>query len=79
MKVTTHNRMCVASGNCGFVAPAVFENPENRDGFVKLADANPPESQWAAAREAEYLCPSGTIQIEDHSIPPSSPDRLPDK
>lgn len=72
MKVKVHQRMCVASGNCGYVAPRVFENPESRGGFVKLVDANPPESEWSAVREAEYLCPSGTIQIGDHPIPPSS-------
>lgn len=76
MKVTVHQSMCVASGNCGYVASRVFENPENRDGFVKLLDANPPESEWSAFREAEYLCPSGTIQIEDNPIPPPSADRL---
>ena len=70
MKVTVHNRLCVASGNCGFVAPKVFANPHNRDGFVKLLDANPPESEWPAVREAEYLCPSGAIQIDRNSAPP---------
>jgi len=75
MKVKVHQRMCVASGNCGYVAPRVFENPESRGGFVKLVDANPPESEWSAVREAGYLCPSGTIQIGDHPIPPSSWER----
>ena len=79
MKITVHQRMCVASGNCGFVAPSVFENPENRDGFVKLLNANPAESEWSAVREAEYLCPSGTIQIGDNPVPPPPADRLPDE
>lgn len=57
MKIVTHQRLCVASGNCGFVAPKVFANPPKRDGFVKLLDANPPASEWAAVRQAEYLCP----------------------
>lgn len=70
MKVTAHAEMCVASGNCGFVAPKVFRNPEEDDGFVELLDANPPEAEWSAVREAEYLCPSGTVQIEDNPIPP---------
>lgn len=70
MKVSVHSSLCVASGNCGFVAPGVFQNREENGEFVELLDANPPESEWAAVREAEYLCPSGTIQIEDHPIPP---------
>lgn len=70
MKVTVHSAMCVASGNCGFVAPNVFRNREENGGFVELTEASPPESEREAAREAEYLCPSGTIQIEDHPIPP---------
>lgn len=70
MKVGVHGSLCVASGNCGFVAPRVFQNREENGKFVELLDPNPPESEWAAVREAEYLCPSGTIQIEDHPIPP---------
>ncbi|MFJ6416321.1 ferredoxin [Paeniglutamicibacter sp. NPDC091659] len=62
--------MCVASGNCGFVAPEVFRNRKETGGFVELIDRNPPQTQWDATREAEHLCPSGTIQIEDHPIPP---------
>ena len=70
MKVTVHGAMCVASGNCGFVAPAVFRNREENGEFVELLDKNPAETEWAAVREAEYLCPSGTIQIEHQPIPP---------
>lgn len=64
MNVIIHQKLCIASGNCGVVAPEVFANPESRDGFVKLLDAQPPESEWAAVRQAEYLCPSGTIEIQ---------------
>ena len=71
MKIVIHQRLCVASGNCGFVAPKVFANPQNRDGFVKLLDATPPESEWAAVRQAEYLCPSGAVQIDRTSAPPT--------
>lgn len=70
MKVTVHAAMCAASGNCGFVAPNVFRNREENSGFVELLDPNPPETEWDAAREAEYLCPTGTIQIDDQPIPP---------
>jgi Ferredoxin len=65
MKVTVNHETCVASGNCGRIAPNVFSNPPENDGFVELIDANPPESEWDAARQAEELCPSATIRIRD--------------
>lgn len=70
MKITVHGRMCVASGNCGFVAPRVFQNRDDNGGFVELLDAEPPPEEWAAVEEAEFLCPSGTVQIDRHPIPP---------
>lgn len=69
MKVKVHAAMCVASGNCGFVAPKVFRNRVENGGFVELVDPDPPETEWEAVREAEYLCPSGTIQTEGQPIP----------
>lgn len=70
MKITLHSSMCVASGNCGFVAPEVFSNPDENEGFAKLNDPSPPESQREAVRAAEYLCPSKAIQLDEHQIPP---------
>jgi ferredoxin len=72
MKVTVNPVTCIASGNCGRIAPNVFRNPPEQDGFVELIDENPPESEWEAAREAEALCPSATIYVVDddtHSTP----------
>lgn len=65
MKVTVNNATCIASANCGRTAPNVFRNPPENGGFVELIDENPPESEWDATREAENLCPSATIRIED--------------
>ncbi|MBT2497588.1 ferredoxin [Agromyces sp. ISL-38] len=64
MKVTVNPVTCIASENCGRIAPKVFGNPPEQGGFVELLDANPPESEWAAVREAKELCPSATISIE---------------
>lgn len=69
MKVRIHSAMCVASGNCGLVAPGVFQNRTENGGFVELLQDQPHGADALAARRAEYLCPSGTIQIDDHSIP----------
>lgn len=77
MKVTVHGETCVASANCGFTAPNVFRNREENGGFVELLDPSPPDVEWAAVQEAEFLCPSGTIQVEGHQIPPRPPDGVP--
>lgn len=61
MRVTVNVDTCVAAGLCGEVAPNVFSNPPENDGFVELLDANPPESEWVVTREAEQLCPSASI------------------
>ncbi|WP_156759361.1 ferredoxin [Microbacterium karelineae] len=65
MKVTINPTTCVASENCSLIAPRVFANREEDDGFVSVIDAHPPRSEWAAAREARDLCPSATIWIEE--------------
>ncbi|GAA1952631.1 ferredoxin [Microbacterium deminutum] len=67
MKVTVNPTTCIASGNCGKIAPRVFANRDEDDGFVSVVDENPPESEWAVAREAESLCPSATIHLVEDS------------
>lgn len=67
MKVIVNPNTCVASGNCGLIAPRVFANRDEDDGFVSLLDAHPPQSEWDAVREAVALCPSATISIEEDS------------
>ncbi|GAB3610621.1 hypothetical protein GCM10027414_27470 [Humibacter ginsengiterrae] len=65
MKVTVNPTTCIASGFCSRTAPNVFANREEDDGFVSVIDEHPPRSEWAAAREAEALCPSATIRLEE--------------
>jgi ferredoxin len=65
MKVIVNPVTCIASGNCGLTAPNVFRNPPERGGFVEVIDENPPESEWEAVREAEQLCPSATIYVDE--------------
>lgn len=66
MKVTVNPTTCIASANCSRIAPKVFANLDENEGFVSVIDENPPESEWAAAREAEALCPSATIHLLEH-------------
>lgn len=65
MRVTVNPTTCIASGNCSRIAPRVFANRDEDDGFVSVIDDDPPRSEWAAAREAEALCPSATIYLYD--------------
>jgi ferredoxin len=65
MRVTINPTTCIASGNCSRTAPRVFANRDEDGGFVSVIDENPPEPERASAREAEALCPSATIQIEE--------------
>ena len=68
MKVTVNPTTCIASANCSRIAPRVFANRDEDEGFVSVIQENPPESEWAAVREAEELCPSATIHVlEDDS------------
>ena len=65
MRVTVNQTTCIASGNCSVIAPKVFANRDEDDGFVSVIDDHPPKSDWTAAREAEALCPSATIHLYD--------------
>ncbi len=69
MEVSANYDTCIASGNCGYIAPGVFQNLEEHGGFVSLKTRNPPESDWPAARRARRLCPSGTIFLTGDVAP----------
>jgi len=71
MKVEVNPTTCIASGNCSRTAPRVFANLEENDGFVSVLDEYPPESEWAAVREAEDLCPSATIHFDRYDTDPT--------
>ncbi|MFD5225444.1 ferredoxin [Microbacterium sp. NPDC058342] len=77
MNVTTNPTTCIASGNCSHTAPRVFANLDENGGFVSVLDEHPPESEWAAAREAARLCPSATIHIENDDVDEPAHDALP--
>lgn len=65
MKVTLNPTTCIASANCSHTASRVFSNLDENDGFARVIDEYPPESEWAAVREAENLSPYATIQIDE--------------
>lgn len=65
MKIITTQETCIAAQQCSRSAPTVFGASDD-GGFVELLNANPtdPDDQ-DGARQAEELCPSGTIHVED--------------
>lgn len=69
MRVSANYETCVASGNCGHIAPAVFHNLAEHEGFVSLATDRPPEAEWSAVRRAQQLCPSGSIFLDEGDRP----------
>lgn len=76
MKISLNYDTCVASGNCGYIAPKVFLNLEEHNGFVSLRTSAPPESEWIKVRKVARLCPSGTIFLTEEDTPgyTNSPD-----
>ncbi|WJY92963.1 Ferredoxin-1 [Corynebacterium faecale] len=65
MKITLNYDTCIASGNCGFIAPRVFQNLKEHEGFVSLICEHPPAEEWPTVHRAQHLCPSGTIFIKE--------------
>lgn len=63
MKVTVNRQQCCGSGNCVSTAPAVFDQDAS-DGRVLVLLDEPPEYLHGAVRDAEALCPTGTIRID---------------
>jgi ferredoxin len=64
MKVIIDALRCGCSGYCERIAPGVFALPEH--GPVQLLCEHPDPAQFAAAREARSVCPTGAIRIEEH-------------
>jgi ferredoxin len=64
MHVTIDETKCCAAGQCVLIAPKVFDQRED-DGVVILLDADPPEDQYAATRQAAAVCPAVAIAVQE--------------
>jgi ferredoxin len=64
MRITIDEEKCCGAGQCVLAAPEVFDQREE-DGIVILLDAEPPEEQHAAAREAVAVCPAAVIAVRE--------------
>jgi ferredoxin len=63
MRVIVDYDVCASTGSCMQVCPEVFE--VRGDGFLYVLDENPPEELHERVREAESLCPTGAISLEE--------------
>ncbi|MFF4541032.1 ferredoxin [Streptomyces aureus] len=62
MRIHVDRSRCVGAGQCALTAPALFDQGEE-DGLVEVLNAEPDDTQAAAAAMAARVCPSGTITV----------------
>jgi ferredoxin len=63
VKVTVDYDVCASTGSCMQVCPEVFE--VRSDGFLYVLQEEPPEELRDRVHQAEELCPTGAITVED--------------
>jgi ferredoxin len=61
MKVYVDHTKCSGIGLCEMTAPAIFEIGD--DGQAQVIDADPPDTERAAAEDAVSGCPTGALSI----------------
>lgn len=64
MKVRIDRELCLESGQCAYMQPTVFELDATGTPQVIIAELND-DAVRQAARDAEELCPSQAIIIDD--------------
>jgi ferredoxin len=64
MRVTVDQDRCCGAGQCALLAPEVFDQRED-DGVVDLLDERPPERLRPVVREAERVCPTAAIRVDE--------------
>ncbi|MBW8089350.1 ferredoxin [Streptomyces hygroscopicus subsp. hygroscopicus] len=62
MRVTVDQPRCVASGQCVFAAPDIFDQDD--EGTVVVLEAAPSPDRRADVEEAATLCPAAAILLE---------------
>ncbi|HEX4721200.1 MAG TPA: ferredoxin [Pseudonocardiaceae bacterium] len=62
MKINADTAVCVASGQCALLVPAVFDQRDD-DGIVVVRNEEPPPEQHDAVRQAVLICPSGALRL----------------
>lgn len=63
MRVVVDFDLCASTGSCTQICPEVFEI--RSDGYLYVLQENPDTSLREKLLEAEDLCPTGAITIEE--------------
>lgn len=63
MRVVVDFDLCASTGSCTQICPEVFEI--RSDGYLYVLQENPDSSLREKLLEAEDLCPTGAITIEE--------------
>ncbi|MET4921842.1 ferredoxin [Streptomyces sp. PSRA5] len=64
MKVAVDRAVCCGAGQCGAIAPGVFDEDDN-DGLVILLTESPAPEHHDNVREAVASCPAAAIEITE--------------
>lgn len=62
MKVRTNEDRCVGAGQCGLLAPEIFDQRDD-DGVVVLLAEEPAEEHRDSVQEAKFARPSQAIEV----------------
>ena len=62
VRIAADREVCIGSGNCVYLAPAVFDQ-DDEEGLVVLLTAEVGPRDAAAARDAVARCPSGALRV----------------
>ena len=63
MKIKVDYDMCASTGGCMQICPAVFEVGSH--GYLYVLQDEPPPELHDKVREADDLCPTAAIEIEE--------------
>ncbi|MER0484079.1 ferredoxin [Streptomyces sp. Edi2] len=61
MRITIDREVCVGSGLCVLIEPAVFD--QNDDGLVELLDEGPLTDAGGTVEDAVQRCPAAALGI----------------
>lgn len=64
MRIRVDIEACIGAGQCVLAAESVFDQRDD-DGIVVVLQAEPPDEESGAVRQAVALCPAQAISIDE--------------
>jgi ferredoxin len=62
MRIAADREVCIGSGNCVYLAPAVFDQDDD-EGLVVLLTPEVDPGDAGPVRDAVARCPSGALRV----------------